>query len=528
MASGDASGGVGRRSSIGSITSRQWEQPEDQDNIGQELMKLKSKILQCLGFEEPPKDIEQDKMAEMANIIKTYRGIIEEEEDENAKPWVDRGAFDVTMSALILINTIIIGLEVDYGSATSREWYWIFLEAMFSLIFILEITFKLYFHGARWIVRDVWNFVTTFVALMAFVDCAILNPVGSYGTLRTLSLFRVVGLVRLVRLIRRYKALEELRLVVQGLQESFQVLLWTIVLTTVFIYVCAVLLTKQIGHNVEVYGNYRKLSGGWDHEELFGTVGRSMYTLLQAMTLDGWASKIARHTIVNQWYMTVFWVVFLLISTFGIMNIVVSVIVELMLTASSNNEKRLRVHEDKQRRMELETLREIFIMSDDDMSGQLDLAEFVEAVKNPEIQYRMRQLGLPLADAAKLFGVIDEDGSRSLTFNEFIQGCLKLKGPAQSKELLAIQAHADTLAKKMDILADSLADSERMMAALDEVTTRICKRFDMAIVSSRRKIAHSVGGSQPMKPVPRQGPKDQAPLSIGNRPALPAFPDLLR
>merc|ERR1719436_1191762 len=144
-----------------------------------------------------------------------------------------------------------------------------------------------------------------------------------------------------------YKVLEELRLVVEGMKESCQTLIWTVILTTVFVYISAVLLTKQIGHNVEVYKNYKKLSGGWDHEELFGTVGRSMYTLLQAMTLDSWASRIARHTIVNQWYMTAFWVLFLMVSTFGIMNIVVSVIVELMLVASQNNDARTRVREEK-------------------------------------------------------------------------------------------------------------------------------------------------------------------------------------
>jgi len=500
------------------------------DGIGKFFMKWRALFMHYFAGEKSAAvDSEENKMNEMANIIKTYRGIIDVEEEESAKPWVDRGAFDVTMSIIILINTVIIGLEVDYSDHTQREWYWIFLEAMFCLIFVLEINFKLFFHGWKWIFRDTWNFVTFVVAVMSFVDAAILSPMENSGTLRMISLFRVAGLVRLIRLIRRYKALEELRLVIQGLTESFQVLMWTVILTTVFIYICAVLLTKQIGHNVEVYGDYKKLSGGWDHEELFGTVGRSMYTLLQAMTLDGWASKIARHTIANQWYMTFFWIIFLLISTFGIMNIVVSVIVELMLAASANNEKRLRVREDKARRHELEQIREIFVMSDDDGSGQLDLAEFMEAVKNPEVQYRMRQLDLPLSDAAKLFGAIDEDGSRTLTFNEFIAGCMKLKGPAQSKELLAIQANADGLAKKMDVLAESLADSERMMAALDEVTTRICKRFDTALVSSRRKIAHSVGGSQPMKPVPRKGPAaEQAPLAIGNRPALPPFPDLLR
>jgi len=342
-------------------------------------------------------------------------------------------------------------------------------------------------------------------------------------------LLRVAGLVRLVRLIRKYKALEELRLVVQGLMESFQTLAWTVVLSAVFIYICAVLLTRQIGHNFEVYGDYRKLSGGWDHEEYFGTVGRSMYTLLQAMTLDSWSSRVARHTIANQWYMTGFWVIFLLISTFGIMNIVVSVIVELMLTASQNNEKRLRVREDRTRRQELESLREIFMVSDTDCSGYLTLDEFLEAVKNPEVQWRMRQLDLPLGDAAKLFHVLDDDKSRSLTITEFINQCMKLKGPAQSKELLAIQAHAEKLARKMDILAESLADSERMMGALDEVTSRISKRFDVAVLGSRRKIAQQVGGASPMRLPPREGPGgDHAPLSIGNRPVLPPFPDLLR
>mmetsp|Transcript_105512 Transcript_105512/g.273180 ORF Transcript_105512/g.273180 Transcript_105512/m.273180 type:complete len:523 (-) Transcript_105512:194-1762(-) len=500
---------------------------EQLEGIGQLLVKYKARFMAFLG-EAPPKSKEEKVMNEMAAIIRTYRGIPEEEDDDSLKHWPDKAPFDITMSILIVLNTIVIGLEVDFSDPDNRAWYWIVLEAFFCLAFILEVGAKLYYHSWHWFF-DIWNVITFIVAVLALVDAAILSPMGANGSIRMLSLFRVAGLVRLTRLIRKYKALEELRLVVQGLAESFQTLAWTVILTAVFIYISAVLLTKQIGHNISIYGNYKKLSGGWDHEEYFGTVGRSMYTLLQAMTLDSWSSKIARHTIANQWYMTGFWVLFLLISTFGIMNIVVSVIVELMLTASQNNEKRLKVRADRARRAELESIKEIFMAGDEDNSMTLDLNEFMAAIQRPEVQARMRQLGIPLSDAARLFGVIDEDGSRSLSFNEFITGCMKLKGPAQSKELLAIQAHADSLAKKMDILAESLADSERMMGALDEVTARISKRFDMAVLGSRRKIAHSVGGSSPMKQPPREGPGgDQAPLSIGNRPALPPFPDLLR
>merc|ERR1711920_724417 len=255
-----------------------------------------------------------------------------------------------------------------------------------------------------------------------------------------------------------------------------------------------------------------------------------MYTLLQVVTLDSWSSKIARHVINNQIYLAGFFIIFLLLTTYGIVNIVVAVIVEHMLDASQKNEKKARVREERARRQELESIREIFLISDTDGSGVLDLAEFMAAIKNPEVQWRMRQLELPVGDAAKLFGVIDGDGSRSLTIDEFINGCTKLKGPAQSKDLMAIQAQADTLARKMDTMSEALLESERMMAALDEVTTRITKRFDGAVIGSRRKIAHSVGGSKPIVPPPREGPSgdEYTPLTTGNRPVLPKFPDLLR
>merc|ERR550514_1091644 len=131
---------------------------------------------------------------------------------------------------------------------------------------------------------------------MACIDLFILFPLqaggvfDAAGVLRMLSLLRIIGLLRLLRIIKQFRALEELRLVIQGMVDSLQTIAWVVVLVIMFLYICAIITTKLIGHNVEVYGKYRKLSGGWDHEEMFGTIGRSMYTPLQVMTLDSWSS----------------------------------------------------------------------------------------------------------------------------------------------------------------------------------------------------------------------------------------------
>merc|ERR1719433_712994 len=136
----------------------------------------------------------------------------------------------------------------------------------------------------------------------------------------------------------------------------------------------------------------------------------------------------------------------------------------------------------------------------------------------------MRALELPIMDASKLFSVIDGDGSRSLTKEEFVSGCSKLKGPAMSKDLLSVQAKATTLARKMDTLCDCVMEAEGMLKVMDQVTDRICKRFGPSVMAARRKEAQTVGGSKPLKYTSRVSPGGDTSVSlgVGNQPRSPS------
>mmetsp|Transcript_111376 Transcript_111376/g.315295 ORF Transcript_111376/g.315295 Transcript_111376/m.315295 type:complete len:540 (+) Transcript_111376:84-1703(+) len=531
--------GVAERRSLGSVRVLEnapirssWLQHQvDRHNTSARFVRLYHDLFGSKVVPPTP-NAEGGGIEEISSVIRTYRGILNEEEGDQTPIWVDSAAFDIVVSIVIIVNTIVIGLEVDMVGDENGDKgvIWTVLACVFCFVFVVEVLLKVWYHKWEWVISSPGNFVTFLVAVLAFIDAAILHPLGVQGQLhlRMISLLRIVGLVRLMKIIKLYRGLEELRLVIQGLIDSVMIILWTTILLVIFVYVSAVFLTKQIGHNDAVYSDYRKVSGGWDNEEYFGTVGRSMFTLLQTMTLDHWSSDVARHVIANQWYMAIFFVVFMVLSTFGLFNIIVSAIVERMLAAASNNEKRKLVREERTRREELESIQEIFILSDKSNTGHLNLQAFMEACQYREVQSRMKQLELPVADAAKLFTVIDGDGSRSLSIAEFIKGCTKLKGSAKSKDLLAVQAQADSLAQRMDQLADHLFESERMMVALDEVSQRIVRRFGSAVEGTRRKIAHEVGGTKPLVPRPKVGGEQHVPLSTGNVPRLPQFPNLLR
>lgn len=484
-------------------------------------------------FGPKPKELspEEKKLAELADIVMHHRHVDQDNVDDAViLPWYDRPFFDIVISLVIIFNTIIIGLELDaeHGSTDGRDWGWIFIEVIFMLIFMSECCIKINYHTWRWIFMDGWNFFTMAIATMAVVDGVILQAIGLHGNLRMLSLLRVIGIMRLLRVIRTQRMLKELLLVIQGLIGSLCMLSWTCIVLVVFLYVSAVFLTSSIGR-ADSYDDFKKLTNGWDHDDLFGSVGRSMYTLWQCLTRDGWSSSVARFVIVQQWYMALFFLLFMLLSTYGLLNLVVSIIVEQTLTAARNNASRMQAKEEQNQRAELEGLEEIFALVDTDGGGELDITEFRTALKDDRIYMKMLSLGLPIDDAARLFTVIDGEGTRTLKQKEFIDGCTKLKGAARSRDLLAITAQADTLSQKMDDLSGQLQDCEKMLYSLDEISVRIIDRFNPAIKSSRKKRAKEIAGSAPVVPIHPEkiGTAIGVDLGVGNRGLLPKFPNLL-
>merc|ERR1711957_269029 len=201
-----------------------------------------------------------------------------------------------------------------------------------------------------------------------------------------------------------------------------------------------------------------------------------------------------------------------------------------MGSSAASNQDKMKVREERARRLELENIKTIYIVADKSGDRCVDAMEFLKACSDEHVRELLYQLQLPVDDALGLFTVMDGDGSREVHEDEFIEGCMKLKGVAMSKDMLQILSQADTLAMKMDNLHNALCETERDMATLDEVTWRIDKRFDPTVKASRHEIARKVVGQcTPMKPIERDKPGENsaAPLSIGNRPSVPAFPDFL-
>ncbi len=200
---------------------------------------------------------------------------------------------------LILVNAVILGLETypdvmaAYGSVLSG------LDRIILTIFVVELLVRLYAYGWPFF-RDPWNIFDMTVVAIAFL------PTG--GALSVLRVARVLRVLRLISIFPR------LRRVVGGLVSAIPGIGSIGAILVIVFYVFAVMATKLFGGT---------------HPDYFGTLQASLFSLFQIMTLEGWPDIVREVKQVHP-YAPAFFIPYILVATFTVLNLFIAVIVDAM------------------------------------------------------------------------------------------------------------------------------------------------------------------------------------------------------
>jgi voltage-gated sodium channel len=206
--------------------------------------------------------------------------------------------------ALILINAILLGLETFPTVMLAAGGLIVALDKAILTVFVVEIALRLYVHR-RTFWRDPWSlFDFTVVAI------ALMPATGQFAVLRALRVLRVLRLMTVMPSLRR--VVGALLAAIPGLGSIALVLL-------IVYYVFGVIATNLFAA---------------EHPQWFGHLGRSLYTLFQIMTLESWSMGIARPVMENFPYAWAFFVTFILVATFTMLNLFIAIIVNAMQTYS--------------------------------------------------------------------------------------------------------------------------------------------------------------------------------------------------
>ncbi len=219
---------------------------------------------------------------------------------------LDRPAVQRAIIIVILLNALILGLETVPALTATYGTLLLQLDRACLTIFVVELTLAIVAMGPRAFFRDPWRLFDFIVVAIALVPST-----GAFSILRSL---------RVLRILRLASASPRMRAVVSALLSAIPGLGSIISLLLLLFYVAAVMTTKIFGPSFP---------------EWFGTIGASMYTLFQVMTLESWSMGIVRPVLAEFPYAWLFFIPFIMIATFTMLNLFIAVIVEAMQSQAS-------------------------------------------------------------------------------------------------------------------------------------------------------------------------------------------------
>ncbi len=251
------------------------------------------------------------------------------------KELIESKNFRYFITGLIIFNGVILGLATSKPLMAQYGGLINFIDSSIIAIFTVEIILRIYVHRVNFF-KDPWSLFDFFVVSISLIPAG--DNLAILRTLRVLRLFRLLTVV------------PQMRTIVLALLKAIPGIISISMMLILFFYIFAIMATDL----------FREEFPQW-----FGTLGESMYTLFQIMTLESWSMGIARPVMEQFPLAWIFFVIYILIVTFIMVNLFIGIIVDAIFTLKED-EKEQTTQESEIEKLSLEVaqLKELLIKID--------------------------------------------------------------------------------------------------------------------------------------------------------------------
>ena len=251
---------------------------------------------------------------------------------------VDGKVFQGIILFVIVFNSIIMGIETIRNLSGGALSVLAAINTVCLWIFIIEIIVKLLAYGLAYF-KDPWNWFD-----MIIVGVSMASGLAFMSAFRAVRVLRVLKSLKALRGTKLIGSVKHLQVIINAIVKSIPSILWTGILLILIYYIFALIGVNLFG---EAFPDW------------FGTIGKAMYTLFQVMTLESWSMGISRPVMEAFPYAWAYFVPYVLLSSFVVMNVVVGIVVNSIseVTAESNAEDKEEASPEVSKKELLEEMR---------------------------------------------------------------------------------------------------------------------------------------------------------------------------
>ena len=254
--------------------------------------------------------------------------------------------FEWSITAIILINSILIGIE----TYTTSEVIAIIQKVILGIFTFEIVTRFIAADSVKEFFKGGWNDFDLILVLIGYIPETLFANASMLMALRVLRVFRVLRLLR---------AAKEIKVMITVLVKSMSALFYNVVLFVIFVYLFAI-----IGVSVFKLPDPNTISGEEKvhYEQLmeiappaptcspdpYGSIHEAMFTLFRALTGEDWTDLRYNLVVASEYklirvgptFVTAYHVLWFILSAFLLLNLVVGAIVNNYQLAIEESEKK--------------------------------------------------------------------------------------------------------------------------------------------------------------------------------------------
>lgn len=379
--------------------------------------------------------------------------------------------YELFVGCAILINAVFIGIAIDSPTLLS-DASWAVIEISFVAFWATEMLLKLAVFGPRKFFTMKWNIFDFVVTVAAAIE------MGHVGESIDPRLNRYVDgdfvqVLRLFRLLRLGSVFPALGVLIDAFVNSVFALGWVVAFSMIWFFIGACITTVFIGHQGPVPGENEE-----DMSEVrakFASIPMSMFSLFEVMTLEGWCDY-ARPMLKTRVMISVFFILFIFVASFFLLNLITAVIVEKTLNAQTSAD------EEEKSKDEAKDSRNITLLC----SKIRALNENQDLVSREQLEYWIRNKDI--ADIINELGWDDSDHEHNGQI--FVMSMFTLcdhdhNGQVQLSRLEKLMA-----SRKRELTTSTYVHLEVNLARRIEYL----ERLNILVLRSFEKVAQQKGG----------------------------------
>jgi len=362
--------------------------------------------------------------------------------------------FDAFFGALIVLNSVTIGLQTDHMARQVTEVVptpYKVMDKLFCAFFTVELVlrilaFRSEFFKASGLLWGIFDIVVIGLQLIEELILAIAAASSGDSSsggpdMSFMRIMRILRLIRVLRIIRIIRFMDELRTLVISIMNSMRSLFWTLALLLLGIYVVAIYFT-QLSLDLRLQNSEPS-----DINVFFEALPRSMLTLFGAMSggidWDALCTPLVEDISPVQGLVFALYIAF---TVLALTNVVTGVFVEGALKSAKQEEERNMY----------ETLQQMFLFADDGGDGSLSTEEFKSRLMTSDMSKYLESIDINPSEAHLLFELIDSDGSGEVDYAEFVGGCMRIRGAAKAIDVILLLHEVLALRKTLDAYVESV------------------------------------------------------------------------